>query len=109
MVRTGNKKFSILGFSIADVAVPLNHFNPNALDANTDIRITPDTYSGVAVVAIAKVDYDRSVRLPSRIPANIPTSSADGTIMAITQNISTPVNPNRVITIPQTSALTRVE
>ena len=63
MVRTGNKKFSKLGFSIADVAVPLNHLRPKALDANTDINITPETYSGVAVVTIAKVDKDLSVQI----------------------------------------------
>ena len=109
MVRTGNKKFSKFGFSIADVAVPLNHLRPKALEAKTDINITPETYSGVAVVTIAKVDKDLSVLLPSRIPANMPISSADGTITAMTQNISMPVKPNLVVTIPQTSLLNRVE
>ena len=109
IVTTGRKKFSKFGLSIAAVAVPLNHLSPNALDAKTAIRMTPDTYSGVAVVTIEKVDKDLSVRLPSRIPANIPMIKALGTIKAMTQNIKIPVRPNRVVTISHTSLLKRVE
>ena len=95
IVTTGRKKFSKFGLSIAAVAVP-KPFGVRTQSAKTDIRITPETYSGVAVVTIAKVDKDLSVRLPSRIPANIPTIKALGTIKAMTQNIKLPVRPKRL-------------
>ncbi len=109
MVSTGRKKFSKFALSIADVAVPLNHFNPTAEEAKTAIKITPDTYSGVAVVVMEKVDRVRSVFDPSRIPASTPIISADGTISTITQNISLPVRPSRVAMIVDTSSLNTVE
>ena len=52
MVSTGRKKFSKVTLSIADVAVPLNHFSPTAELAKIAMNKTPDTYSGVAVVEI---------------------------------------------------------
>ena len=55
------------------------------------VKMTPETYSGVAVVAIEATDSVRSVRVPSRMPARMPISSAIGTIVTITQNISLPV------------------
>ena len=54
-------------------------------------RITPETYSGVAVEAMEKVDSVRSVAEPSRIPDSTPRSSAVGTITSITASISQPV------------------
>ena len=48
--------------SIAEVAVPLNHRSPVAELAKTTIKITPETYSGVAVVMIENVESERSVR-----------------------------------------------
>ena len=60
-------------------------------EASSTTKITPDTYSGVALVAMEKVDSTRSVREPSRIPAKTPISSATGTITSITANISQPV------------------
>jgi hypothetical protein len=67
--------------SIADVAVPWNRVlpeiqpqsarsgdRPAVAEAKSAMKITPETYSGVAVVAMAKVDSTRSVRLPSRMP-----------------------------------------
>ena len=41
------------------------------------MKTTPETYSGVAVVIIEKVESERSVRVPSRIPATTPTKSAE--------------------------------
>ena len=109
MVSTGRKKLLKLASSIAPVAVPLNHLSPTAEEAKTAIRITPETYSGVAVVTMAKVESDRSVREPSRIPASTPRSSAEGTISIITQNISLAVRPKRVAIISPTSVLKTVD
>ena len=44
------------------------------------VKMTPDTYSGVAVEAIEATDSVRSVREPSRMPARMPISSEIGTI-----------------------------
>ena len=66
------------------------------------INTTPETYSGVAVVMIEKVDRDLSVRVPSRIPAITPTKSAEGTITSITQNMSFPVSANLLPIISST-------
>ncbi len=91
------------------MAVPLNHRKPTAEEAKTAMKITPDTYSGVAVVAIEKVESVLSVLDPYFIPANTPTISAIGTISIRTQNISFPVSPNRVETSGPTSSLKTVE
>ena len=109
MVSTGRKKFSNVGLSIAAVAVPLNHLRPTAVLANTAMKSTPDTYSGVAVVVMAKVESVRSVRDPSRIPARIPNISADGTISTITQNMSLPVSASLSLRILPTSSRNTVE
>src|SRR5210317_736734 len=109
MVTTGRKKFSNVGFSIAVAADPLNHFSPKAEDEKTAIKITPDTYSGVAVVVIATVDRVRSVRDPSRMPATTPRTNAVGIIRTITQNIKTPVRLRRVATMLPTLSLKTVE
>ena len=98
-----------VALSIAPVAVPLNQRSPTAEEAKTAIRITPETYSGVAVVVMAKVDNVRSVRDPSRIPANTPSSKAEGTISTMTQNISFAVRPRRVEMISPTSPRKTVE
>ena len=95
--------------AIAAVAVPLNHLRPTAVLANTAMKSTPDTYSGVAVVRMATVDKDLSVLLPSRIPARIPRTRALGTIKAITHIIKMPVRPSLVPMIPETLSLKRVE
>ena len=108
-MRTGRKKFSKFASSIAFVAVPLNHFNPKAVDEKTAINITPETYSGVAVVAMETVDNVLSVRLPSRIPANIPMISALGIMSSMTQNINFPVKDNRIRTSFPISSLNTVE
>jgi len=89
--------------------VPLNHRSPTAEEAKTAIRITPETYSGVAVVVIAKVESVRSVRDPSFMPASTPTRSAAGTIRRITQNIRYPVRPSRVPMMPATFSRKTVE
>ena len=73
------------------------------------IKMTPETYSGVAVVVIAKVDSVRSVREPSRMPATMPTMSALGIITIITQNISFVVSAKRFPMIDPTSSLKTVE
>ena len=78
-------------------------------EVKTAMKITPDTYSGVAVVMIEKVDSVRSVFDPSRIPASTPTSSAEGTISTSTQNISLPVRLSRVPMIVETCSLNTVE
>ena len=52
------------------------------------MKMTPDTYSGVAVVAMEKVESVRSVRDPSRMPARTPTISAMGIMTTMTQNMS---------------------
>ena len=62
--------------------------------AKITVKMTPETYSGVAVVAIEATDSVRSVREPSRMPARMPISSAIGTIVTITQNIRMPVAPS---------------
>ena len=51
MVITGKVKLAKVTSSIAERG-PLNHFKPTAELENTTIKITPDTYSGVAVVII---------------------------------------------------------
>ena len=56
-------------------------------EARRAMNTTPETYSGVAVLAMATVDSTRSVRLPSRIPASTPMISEVGTITIITHII----------------------
>ena len=108
-MSTGGVARRIIRFSIACVAVPLNHLRPTADEVKMAMKITPDTYSGVAVVVIAKVDRVRSVADPSFMPARIPRINAEGTISNITQNISRPVRDNRLPTTVETSSLKTVE
>ena len=60
---------------VADAAEPLRI---PSHDAKITVKMTPETYSGVAVVAIEATDSVRSVRDPSRIPARMPIRSAIG-------------------------------
>ena len=108
-MTTGSVKFAKVISSAAEVAVPLNHFNPTALDVKIAMKITPDTYSGVAVVAMEKVDKPRSNRLPSRIPAAIPTTSASGTINKKVNSISHPVRERRRLITSDTPSCETVE
>jgi len=94
---------------MAEVAEPLNHFNPTAEDVKIAMKITPETYSGVAVVTIAPVESERSSREPSRIPAKTPMISAPGIITIITQNINLPVSARRVLTTSKTGSLNTLE
>ena len=75
--------------SIAEAEEPLNHLKPTAELANITTKITPETYSGVAVVIMAKVDKLRSVREPSLIPANIPMMSAIGVLAGMREGSRT--------------------
>ena len=76
------------------MALAAEPFSQPSHDAKMTAKMTPDTYSGVAVVAIDATDSVRSVREPSRMPARMPISSAIGTIVIITQNIRMPVAPS---------------
>jgi hypothetical protein len=73
------------------------------------VKMTPETYSGVAVVAIEATDSVRSVRDPSRMPARMPTSSAMGTMVIMTQNIRMPVAPSAGKSLSATLVLNLVE
>src|SRR5579859_121847 len=73
---------------LAEAADP---FSQPSQEAKMTVKMTPDTYSGVAVEAIEATDSVRSVREPSRMPARIPTSSEIGTITSRTQSIRMPV------------------
>src|SRR5690606_16467360 len=109
MVITGRKKFSnVMPLSEALAADPLNHLNPMD-EAKAAIRMTPETYSGVAEEAIEKVEIERSIRDPSRMPDRMPRASATGTIVAMTQNIRIPVRVSRVPTILPTESLNTEE
>ncbi len=69
------------------------------------VKMTPETYSGVAELAIEKVESDRSSFDPSRIPASTPMRRAVGTISTITQNIRMPVRVSRVEMMEPTLSL----
>src|SRR3990167_79618 len=101
IVATGSAKFQKVMSSIAEVAVPWNRVlpeiqpqsarmgdRPAVAEANSATRITPDTYSGVAVEAMAMVDSTRSSFDPSGMPDRTPSSSEVGTITSITASIS---------------------
>src|SRR5690606_30327377 len=87
-------------------AEPLNQ---PSHEANMTVKITPETYSGVAVVAMEATESVRSVRVPSRIPARMPISSEIGTITAITQNINMPVAPSAGKSLFETAVRNLVE
>ena len=59
---------------VADAAEP---FSQPSHDAKMTVKMTPETYSGVAVVAIEATDSVRSVRDPSRMPARMPIEQRD--------------------------------
>ncbi len=68
--------------------------SPVVVEAKSAISTTPETYSGVAVDAMEKIDSPRSSREPSRIPESTPIRSEVGTItIIITQSISQPSPP----------------
>ena len=87
--------FKIVRFSVQPQLLR-SGLNPNLLEAKSAINITPDTYSGVAVVVIVAVDSVRSNLEPSRIPAKTPRINAPGIIKRKTQNISAPVRDRRL-------------
>ena len=91
---------------VADAAEPLRM---PSHEANITVKMMPDTYSGVAVVAIDATDSVRSVREPSRMPARMPTRSATGTMVTITQNIRMPVAPSAGNSFEATVVLNLVE
>ena len=107
MVITGRAKFQKVMSSMALVAVPMNRVLPSiqpqearigerpvVAEAKSATRITPETYSGVAVEAMEKVDSTRSVREPSRMPDSTPRISDVGTMTSMTASISQPVWPS---------------
>src|SRR5688572_23265261 len=91
---------------VAEAAEPLSQ---PSHDAKTTVKMTPDMYSGVAVVVIEATDNVLSVRDPSRMPAKMPISSATGTITTITQNIRIPVAPSAGHSLAETVVLNLVE
>ena len=122
MVRTGRAKFQKLMSSMALVAVPMKTVLPSINPASTSIgdrpvvgdarmaiRITPETYSGVAVETIEKADSTRSVPEPSRMPESTPSSSETGTISNITASISQLVRPRPRPTVSETGTLKTVD
>jgi hypothetical protein len=77
MVITGRVKFQKVAVHGAESRCPgrvLPSISPRPRSGeDREARaITPETYSGVAVVAMEKVESDRSSREPSRIPASTP-------------------------------------
>ena len=91
---------------LADAADP---FNQPSHEAKMTVKMTPDTYSGVAVEAIEATESTRSVRDPSRMPARMPIKSDTGTITANTQNIRMPVAPSAGNNFEATVVLNLVE
>ena len=59
------------------VALAAEPLSQPSHEAKTTENMTPETYSGVAVVAIEATESVRSVRLPSRMPARIPDQQRD--------------------------------
>ena len=107
-MRTGRKKFTNVALSAADVAVHMNHFTPDE-DASNVMKMKHETYSGVDVDAMEKVERERSSIDPSYMPDRTPIKRADGTMRTITQNISLPVSARRVAVTSPTSALNTVD
>ena len=83
--------------------------SPVVVEAKRAISTTPETYSGVAVEAMEKIDNPRSSRDPSRIPDSTPIRSEAGTMTIITQSINIPVAPRRSAMICETGCLNTVE
>src|SRR5690606_19868862 len=78
-------------------------------EAKMTVKMTPETYSGVAVVVIEATERERSMRDPSRMPARMPISSEMGTMVTITQNISLPVAASAGQSFAETVVLNLVE
>src|ERR1700754_3288531 len=91
---------------LAEAAEPFSH---PSQEAKMTVKMTPDTYSGVAVEAIEATDSTRSVRDPSRMPARMPIKSDIGTITISTQNIRMPVAPSAGKSFEATVVLNLVE
>jgi hypothetical protein len=91
------------------VALAAEPFSQPSQVAKITVKITPETYSGVAVVAIEATDSERSVRDPSRMPARMPTKSEIGTITSMTNSISLPVAPSAGNSFADTLVLNLVE
>ena len=75
----------------SDVAVAAEPFSTFSQVAKMTEKMMPETYSGVAVEVIDRIESERSRREPSRMPANTPITSEQGTMTSITQNIRMPV------------------
>ena len=73
------------------------------------VSTTPDTYSGVDVVAIEITDRTRSVREASRMPDMTPMASATGTMTARTQNMRIAVASSAGPSLSATLTLNLVE
>src|ERR1700722_73460 len=73
------------------------------------VSTTPDTYSGVDVVAIDKTERARSVRDPSRMPAITPIASAAGIMTVSTQNMRVAVASSAGPSLSTTLTLNLVE
>src|SRR4051812_1604951 len=91
---------------LAEAAEP---FSQPSQEAKMTVKMTPDTYSGVAVDAIDATDSVRSVREPSRMPARMPISSEIGTITNSTQSIRIPVAASAGKSFDATEVLNLVE
>ena len=91
---------------VAEAAEPLSQ---PSQDAKMTVKMTPETYSGVAVVEIDATDSVLSVRVPSRMPARIPIRSEIGTMTTMTQNIKIPVAPSAGHSLAETVVLNLVE
>ena len=122
MVRTGRVKFQKVMSSIAERDEPRNSVRPSIQpfsasqgdspavdDARRMMKITPETYSGVAVEAMEMVERVRSVRLPSFMPARMPMIRAAGTMTEKAMSISQPVSARRPPTMAETLLSETVE
>src|SRR6185312_3411515 len=106
-VITGSVKlWKVMPSNVALAAEPLSQ--PSQV-AKITVKMTPETYSGVAVEAMDATDSTRSVREPSRIPANMPINSDTGTITRSTKNIRMPVASSAGNSFLETVVLNLVE
>ncbi len=92
--------------SVAEAAEPLSQ--PSQV-AKMMVSTTPDTYSGVDVVAIDRIESARSVRDPSRMPATTPIASAAGIMTMSTQNMRIAVASSAGPSLSMTLTLNLVE
>src|SRR5271154_7377014 len=92
--------------SVAAAAEP---FSQPSHVAKIMVRTTPDTYSGVEVVAIDRIESERSAREPSRMPETTPMRSATGIMTAMTQNMRIPVARSAGQSLSTTLTLNLVE